>query len=263
MQDIVISSKNCTFYNWRNNSWGNMLNIHSLASEQERTFHIHIPWDITEDISVEFSYIANDKTLTDDIVKYRDYNANETTTIETRDVEVWKYLWRQKTLELMEKATKHQTFGKDILREAIAKLGENIKIFQKKYKLEKDDILNKLCDDLMVTLNGLDIRGGEKYINSRFSAQASERTYNPTLKRARAAAASSALRGCVNFRSHQVPAKTVNRRGISQTQAAMMRGCSGPANDFDGEDNQPKPRIDRVVSVPLPPKGNKHKSRFW
>ena len=68
MQDVIISSKNCTFYNWCTNSWGNILNIPSLASEQERTFHIHVPWNISEDIAIEFSYIANDGTVTDDIV---------------------------------------------------------------------------------------------------------------------------------------------------------------------------------------------------
>ena len=201
--------------------------------------------------------------LTDDIVKYRDYNTNETTTIETRNVEVWKYLWRQKTLELMEKAVKQQTFGKDILREAIAKLGENIKIFQKKYKLEKDDILNKLCDDLMVTLNGLDIREGKKYINSRIHGQGCERSYNPILKRTRGATVSAALNKYPIFRSHETPEKPVNRREISQTQQAVMRGCSGQVNDFDREDILPRPMIGRGVSAPPPPKGNKHKSKFW
>ncbi|MDC0231388.1 VWA domain-containing protein [Aureispira] len=261
MQDIVISSKNCTFYNWRNNSWENTLNIPSLASEQERTFHIRVPWNITDDIVIEFGYIAIDKTLIEDVVKYENYKANETTTIDTRNIMVWKYLWRQKTMELMAKAAKYQTFSKDILREAIAKLGENIKIFQKKYKLENDDILNKLCDDLMVTLNSLDIQGGVKYIKSRFFAQASERLYNPVLQTTRGIAAASALRGCVNFRSHKVPAKPLNMRSITQTQAAVVRGCSGATTYAGG--NLPKPSIGRGVSVPLPPKGNKHNNKFW
>ena len=255
MQDVIISSKKCTFYNWRTNCWVNTLNIPSLASEQERTFHIHVSWDISEDIAIEISYIANNGTLTDDIVKYRNYNANETTVIDTRNVEVWKYLWRQKTMELMDKASKFQTFNKDILREAVAKLGENIKIFQEKYNLQNDDILNKLCDDLMVTLDSIDEVGGEKYINSRLSTQACERVYRPTLKRARNNKATSALQGCAHFRSHQV--KPVFR--TSSTQAGLVRGCSGGNANI----NIPKPSLNRGVSVPLPPKGDKHQQSFW
>ena len=258
MQDVIISSKNCTFYNWCTNSWGNILNIPSLASEQERTFHIHVPWNISEDIAIEFSYIANDGTVTDDIVKYRNYNANEMTTIDTRNIEVWKYLWRQKTMELMDKASKFQTFSKDILREAVAKLGENIKIFQEKYSLQNDDILNKLCDDLIVTLDSLDAEGGEKYINSRLSTQACERVYRPTLKRARNSKTTSALEGCAHFRSHQV--KQVFR--TSATQAALVRGCSG-GNPNISTNNDTKPVLNRGVSVPLPPKGDKNKKSFW
>ena len=172
------------------------------------------------------------------------------TTIDTRNIEVWKYLWRQKTMELMDKASKFQTFSKDILREAVAKLGENIKIFQEKYNLQNDDILNKLCDDLMVTLDSLDSEGGEKYINSRLSTQACERVYRPTLKRPRHVKTTSALEGCVHFRSHQVSAQPTFQTSI--TQAALVRGCSG------GNAN-----TDRGVTVPLPPKGDKHKKSFW
>ena len=225
MQDVIISSKNCSFYNWENNSWKDKLTIPSLAAEQERTFHIHVPWDILEDIAIEFSYVANDGTVIDDIVKYRNYNANETTTIETRNIEVWKYLWRQKTMELMDKASKFKTFSKDILREAVAKLGENIKIFQEKHNLQNDDILNKLCDDLMITLDSLDAEGGEKYINSRLATQACEKVYRPTLKRPRNVKTKSALQGCVHFRSHQVQAQPAFKTSI--TQAGLVRACSG------------------------------------
>ena len=237
----------------------NTLNIPSLASEQERTFHIHVPWDISEDIAIEISYIANDGTVTDDIVKYRNYNANETTVIDTRNVEVWKYLWRQKTMELMDKASKFKTITKDILREAVAKLGEKIKIFQEKHNLQNDDILNKLCDDLMVTLDSIDAEGGEKYINSRLSTQACERVYRPTLKRARNIKTTSALQGCAHFRSHQV--QPTFRTSI--TQAALVRGCSGGTANINTNNNLSKPELNRGVSVPLPSKGDKHKKAFW
>ena len=223
-QDIIISSKNCTFFDWKTNSWVDKLSIPSLASEQKRTFHIHVPWGITEDIVIDTSYIAKDGTVIDDVVKYGEYDANQTTNEDTRDVEVWKYLWRQKTLELMKKA-KTQTFAKDILKEAVLKLGENIKIFMEKYNLNDDIMLTKLCDDLRVTLDSLSIFGGTKYINGRISSQGGETLYTPTIPKNTRQRTAPLPVGYDRFVSHNVGASQYRCANAAQTQ--MIRGCSG------------------------------------
>ena len=63
----------------------NTLNIPSLASEQERTFHIHVPWDISEDkLTIVFTLREGLKwsdgeplTADDVIFSYNDLYLNE------------------------------------------------------------------------------------------------------------------------------------------------------------------------------------------
>ena len=226
-ENIVLTAENCELYDYKTNTWSSSIHIKSMALETSRTIHLRFPWDNDKPIKVKITYktISGEKTYTywkengdysnkvgvvgEDIPYPIDTSPNE---------EVYKFLLRQEVLELLFHV-KNKSFPADELRKNITELGETIKKYMKDKNIDNDVFLNNLCDDLMISLQTLEMEASlaSKFTSARLMMQGSQRAYNAVpdgVFISSNKATTQALEKTPQFRSHTVSARSCSGYAI-------------------------------------------------
>lgn len=179
VKNIKVTIKGAEAYDFKYNVWSEFINFNSFASEHSQTLILRSNWDSVEPISVSVIYTEtsnNVKHCKTDI--FTEYNCtNGESKIDSRNIDVEKQVYRQKTMEILSTAL-NKKFT-DILRfkENIAAFEKGLKEFMKNKNLEDDPFMLKLVADIYIAYTGLDSYIGNAFIGSRLISQGYQRAY--------------------------------------------------------------------------------------
>jgi hypothetical protein len=181
LEDITIAMKDGEIFNSKTNSWEPSLNIPDLYSEQKRTFHIKTTTnDIEAMISGKVVGKMDDVVQNDSIqvlytaVTLPDLLDDETGEVEPVDLR--KYMYRQKTQEVMfesiEYTRKH--ISPQSYRDNVQKFFSEMREYMRENNLLEDPFMKLLCDDILVTFKTFGTDKAEMYTTSRHTGQSNQ-----------------------------------------------------------------------------------------
>jgi len=163
LKEVRIQIVGGTLYNWKTNEWTTEIFVGNMSGEAKKTFHIMTPK--IEDVKITVHAI----NLVGEVVIYG---------TESKTEDLQNMIYRQRTLELLFKAT--QKMNKD----EIQSLKKELKTFlaeMKEYMKKEttaDPLMKNLCDDIVITYRTLGTQFGAMYSSSRQTTQGDERVHN-------------------------------------------------------------------------------------
>ena len=194
LQNVEITIENGFIYNWKTNSWATKLYEPVIIGEIEKIYHIktRTPYDFICDVyGIVCSLLANDienqQTITNELQHLEsisvlpaliDINTNK-----IEETNLAKYLYRQKTQELLYKAkeSKNKDDNKIVKLEMNA-FFKNMREYVKTNNLVDDKFMKNLCDDICITYRTIGTHLGAMYNISRLTTQSRQQTYSATPK---------------------------------------------------------------------------------
>jgi len=195
LTEVEVSVKNGFVYNYKDNLWVNKLFIGDIVGEANKTYHLIS--NTPDSCAIILTCTSLDEEYSFEACELMNPTSNHL-----------KYIYRQKTLELlfevsqlqknkMELETMYETTSfnnpprcddysskmKNILDEE-RQLKQKLRVFFeeiKKYMLDnnlnEDKILKNLCDDIYITYRTLGTRYGAMYTCARQTSQGNQRSY--------------------------------------------------------------------------------------
>ena len=194
LSDVRIQCSNCLIYDYKNNIWCDSLKVVDIVSESSKVYHIVST--MPKDCRV---YLKAKSNKDDSITQHEFFIFNE-----DEPMDLSKYVFRQRTLQLLYKINKfiekknHSKRDLSIFRgfentnnnnrtsimEEQNMLKTELKNFMdemKKYmtdnNLNNDGFMKNLCDDIYISYRTFDTKFGAMYNASRQSSQGTQRVY--------------------------------------------------------------------------------------
>ena len=179
VRDIKVTIKGAEAYNFEYNVWSKHINFNSFSSEHSQTLILRSNWDSVEPISVNVIYTETCSNITHcktDI--FTEYNCTNGESKEnTRNLDVEKQIYRQKTMEILSKALNRDFTDVLEFKEHVIVFEKGLKEFMKNKNLEDDPFMLKLVADIYIAFTGIDSYSGNAFIGSRLISQGCQRAY--------------------------------------------------------------------------------------
>ena len=178
MTEVAMESDDLEFYNWKTDEWVRRLELGSLSYGTEKLYHIRaIPdqHDIENVLCITVSYMFG-------LTERKDVVPVATKEFGT-PFDVTKYIYRQKTLELLFMAADYKA-NPITVTDNISELMESIsREIETAPELEDETgknfiFMQNLRDDLYVAKRSLASRYGQLYLGARMISQGDQRAYN-------------------------------------------------------------------------------------
>jgi len=178
VSNAIIKTDDAEIYDWKNNEWTKTLNVGSLSCGVEKVYHIRVipnQYDIENILCITMLYTLNG------------IEHNELVPAVTKEpeslFEMTKYIYRQKTLELLFAAA-NNTLVPSRLKKDITALMDLISSEMETEQQLKDQtckdylFMQNLRDDLYVAEKSISSRYGSLYLGARMISQGDQRAYN-------------------------------------------------------------------------------------
>jgi uncharacterized protein YegL len=174
LKDVSITILNGQIYDWRNNDWTSVYQESFIDSEILKTYHIRC------EKKTELRVIIHGKTYfeTNECENYAD-TTHVVYLPETSDTELYKYIFRQQTMELLSQCTKS-----DISRNAcvnskkeIREFFRQMREFMRRRHCMYDPFMCLLCEDIITAYNTIGTHLCQMYCTSRQSSQGRQSSY--------------------------------------------------------------------------------------
>ena len=204
IEDVTLKAENCEIYDYSTNTWTTTLDIGHLISDQEKIFQIRSLKPREALISVYGRTIhqtRQSEAMTDEI----ELQAHASpVTLSSIPCDLTKYLFRQKTQELLFKTKEHlqnsesddpfdeyknvlkETKETDVFKKETDVLKKEIKDFFKSMldyieanKLKEDEFFKMLCDDIYIAIKSFDMENGLMFAAARHNSQGRQQSYTP------------------------------------------------------------------------------------
>jgi hypothetical protein len=241
--NIKIDIQNGEIYDYITGRWETTLQIGSLYSQANKTFHISSKTTDLIEISLTGTNNKDYIEFIVDIEKDKEY------------IDLSKYIFKQKLQEIM---FKYSNKNYITVVQEFKDLYENLKVYMEDFK--DDEFLVKLHDDIVVILSSSNTMYGQMFCNALKHSNAKEQVYNVrnvprmTFMDFEDIDFGVSRGGGGGHTMGHEQYKTLsddicNRQYSTPKQMEMMRGCSAPMsqpkdvftfpNDSDGQnDNQ-------------------------
>ena len=168
LHHVTITVTNGEIYNFQTNTWSTQLFISSLVGEANKTYHLRTttPDDICAIIHAASAIHEEiEPTHLEDIdvlpgLIFQDPETEEVITIGT---DLTKYMYRQRTLELLYEAQQQehqQQYQQQIsnskeFHKKMKLFLENMNTYMQENGFQDDDFMKSLCDDISITINAM------------------------------------------------------------------------------------------------------------
>ena len=179
-EEMEIRINNGKIFNWRFNEWVNVLNIGSLSSGTDKTFHVksETPFIVEGQI-----YDVKKNALIDEFSTLPNL-IDENNVVE--NIDHTRYLYRQKTQEILYESKIFYSKTKNIkdkeekkdFKNKLKTFYENMKDYIEKNNLNDDIFWKVLLDDIYITYITFGTSNFYLYTNSRQISQGRQLTYN-------------------------------------------------------------------------------------
>jgi hypothetical protein len=194
LQNVEINIENGFIYNWKTNSWATKLYEPVIIGEIEKIYHIKTrnPYDFICDVygiicSLHANDIENKCKITNEVQHLQNIVVLpaliDTNTDKIEETNLAKYLYRQKTQELLYKAKESK--NKDdikLVKREMNTFFKNMREYMKTTNLIDDKFMKNLCDDICITYRTIGTHLGAMYNISRLTTQSRQQTYSATPK---------------------------------------------------------------------------------
>lgn len=185
IEDVELSIEDGEFYDWKTNSWTNVLYEDAIDSETSKIYHIRTkePYYAEVEINAQVSGSNNIHgkqllCIVEAVPDLEDYHTNE-----TYYTNLTKYIYRQKTLELLSlckdyKKERYSIEARKILK-LLSKFFKNMRKYMRENKLLNDCFMTMLCEDIVVAYKTLGSQDLQMYCGARQVSQGSQYAYTP------------------------------------------------------------------------------------
>jgi hypothetical protein len=181
MNDAEITIHNGLIYDYKNNIWTNKLNIGNVISEVNKVYHLvsSEPHDCYAILCYKNTDIIDNSHNID--IAYR------SNILFGLDIDHNKYIYRQQTLQLLNEVNCSQqnisnvfdtTKSKKQLKNKLKNFYNELKNFMKEKKMENDNFMKNLCDDIYICYKTFGTRYGNMYTTARQVSQGNQRFYS-------------------------------------------------------------------------------------
>lgn len=240
LENTTITVTNGEIYDYRTNTWSNHLQIPSLVGEAKKTYHLRSATPTLLKATISATDVSTKSPIQEDVDVLPELLGAEPN-------DFTKYLYRQRTLELIYEANELQKtenknardrstpYSRTSFTDILEKLGnflKNMTEYMESKSLTDDDFMKTLCDDISVTTDSLKSCGaniGIAYSAGRARSNGAQGCYQPTFKRMNAGV----------FHDFGQP-PTLNRSNTTSRQMTVMQTLS-QRNDDTQEDVPPPP----------------------
>lgn len=187
LEDVSLNCTNCEIYDFETNEWSTWVEIGNLLYEQNKTFHIRS--NNPENVKIE---IISNSGINENMINENMINENiikiENSILSNNDNDIIKYLFRQKTQELLFEARKiseennlsiYQYFHEDLsnMKMKLKKFLNSLIEYINKNDLQDDAFLKMLCDDIYIVNKTLGTRHGNMFSCARQTSQGRQQSY--------------------------------------------------------------------------------------
>uniref|UniRef100_A0A6C0HZA4 VWFA domain-containing protein n=1 Tax=viral metagenome TaxID=1070528 RepID=A0A6C0HZA4_9ZZZZ len=224
LKNVIITTTNGEIYDFEKDEWTTKLTVPYLCGEANKQYHVR---SSTPD-TFEIEYSAED-VLTGNISMWSEtrmpglLNDEDDTEVE---VDLRKYMYRQRTLELLADAAKmsrniYATYdNKNEHQILMRNFRKELEEYAKEYSDQSDiDYMKQLCDDLYISEKTIHSDKSLLYTTARRNAQGRGGSYNITQVE--------------NYdddeedqENYEISRTSLNRTCTSSTQERVMRQCS-------------------------------------
>jgi len=186
IEDVELSIEDGEFYDWKTNNWTNVLYEDAIDSEATKIYHIRTKELYYVEVEIK-AHVSGSNTIhgkqllceVQPIPDLEDYHTNE-----TYYTNLSKYIYRQKTLELLSlckdyKKERYSIEAREILK-LLSKFFKNMRKYMRENKLLNDCFMTMLCEDIVVAYKTLGSQDSQMYCGARQVSQGSQYAYTPS-----------------------------------------------------------------------------------
>jgi hypothetical protein len=239
LRNVKILVENGEIYDFKTNTWSNALIVESLTSEAKKTYHLRSKTPNDTSIKIVGRSVIHGDVDDRELVK-NDYflpDLISEDTGEVHEMDLTKFMHRQKTQELIYKAHKLSTISRDEeinylpkdVKEELTKFSKYLDDYMKNHNLSEDEFYKTLYADIFITLRTFGTRRAAMYSGSRHVSQGQERSYTVS----------------------EIDAET-NMHGRFSTAAGRLQRTNAFAG-FPGIDAQDQDTLGEIPNIPSPP----------
>lgn len=178
LKDVEIHVDDGVIYDWETNEWKDKLYINVLVSETEKIYQVKK--NKTDNIEIDIYGKTLDETelkLLETINELPDLVDMDTN--EKEEVDLTKYIYRQKVQELLYIANKQNDYGSlNELKENMKDAFKTMRMYMREYKLLDDPFMKLLCDDISITYQNMGTINGLSFTYNRQTSQGRQKAYN-------------------------------------------------------------------------------------
>jgi len=227
LNKVVITTTNGEIYDFIRNEWTTSIIVPYLCGEANKQYHVR---SATPD-TFEINYSA-EEVLTGNIGMWMETPLPGLESLESDDgticsVDLRKYMYRQRTLELLAEAAtmcrnkQATTSNKMDLQTLMCDFRKELEEYSKEYSDQSDiDYMKQLCDDLYICEKTIHTDKALLYTVARQMAQGSGGSYNITQVE------NQYYEEDCNDETYIISPLALNRTYTSSTQERIMRECS-------------------------------------
>jgi hypothetical protein len=178
LKDVEIHVDDGLIYDWETNEWKDKLYINVFVSESEKLYQIKKNKINNVEIKIYGKELDDTELkLQENIDQIPDLINTETN--EKEEVDLTKYIYRQKVQELLYIANKENDYVLlDELKKTMKEVFKKMRTYMHENNLLNDPFMKLLCDDISITYKSMDTNYGSPFIHIRQTSQGRQKAYN-------------------------------------------------------------------------------------
>lgn len=244
LENTTITISHGEIYDYRTNTWSNEMQIQSLVGEAKKTYHLRSNTPALLKATISATDVSTNAHIFEEVDELINAEPNNLT----------KYLYRQRTLEVIFEANSLQKIENKNIRDKIndrvsfadilKKLEEflkNMREYMENKTLMEDEFMNTLCEDISVTMESLKSNIGIAYSCGRARSNGAQGCYQPTFRRMNAGLFEN---------SNQRDSASINRSNTTSRQMTVMQTLSQINDEYSLDDFPPPPVLMRANEIP-------------
>ena len=185
LEDVVLEIEDGEFYDWKTDTWVDTLKEDVIDSEATKIYHIRTKEPYYAEVEINGCVSGLNREIgkqllctVEAVPDLEDFHTNE-----TDYTDLSKYIYRQKTLELLSicknyKEERYTNEARTILK-LLSKFFKNMRKYMKENKLLNDSFMTMLCEDIVVAYKTLGNEDSQMYCGARQTSQGSQHAYTP------------------------------------------------------------------------------------
>ena len=186
LKNVEIVLDNGFIYDWKTNNWVERLVEPIIVGEIEKIYHIKTsePTSVCAELygivcsTAEVGDPTDYNILSGELEHLESVSVNTTNKINNN---LPKYMFRQKTLELLFKAKSiDDKLEEKLFKDELKVFFKTMRMYMKANDLREDKFLINLCDDISIMYHSIGTQLGMMYTTARQTSQGRQHTYTST-----------------------------------------------------------------------------------